>query len=322
MRPRGEILYSWLNSRMIFFMLFSMLCGWLAGSSLNIFRDYVSLMFGYMTFVTALKTSWRDLGNIFRKPLPLITIVILQHTLTPFVASLVAGSCFADQHQLIVGFILAAALPVGITAVIWTGIGGGDVALSLTSATMDTLLSPLVVPLVLLAFAGQKVEIAYTAMIVSLFKMIVLPSVLGLTVHDVSRGSFYTRFIRYLGPLSFFCMCAVIMVNTGSAQSAAAGMFRDAPLLILISLGMVIFGFVSGWLLSKLFAFKETIASSCIYCAGIRNTSAGLVIALAHFPVEAGIPILIAMIFQQPAAAIVQRLLTRHQKEARVAFSE
>lgn len=298
---------------MIFFMLTAMLCGWLAGSSLNIFRDYVSLMFGYMTFVTALKTNWRDLGNIFRKPLPLITIVVLQHLLTPFVASLIGTYGFAGQNELIVGFILAAALPVGITAVIWTGLGKGDVALSLTSATIDTLLSPIVVTVVLLVFAGRNVEIAYSAMIVSLCKMIVIPSVLGLTVHDLSKGTFHSRYIQYLGPVSFFCMCAVIMINIGTAQEAAAAMIKDAPLLIFACFAMVVFGFFSGWALARLFSFKQAVSSSCIFCAGIRNTSAGLVIALGHLPVEASIPILLTMLFQQPAAAIAQRLLTRTQ---------
>lgn len=314
MRPRGEILYSYLNSHMIFFMLSAMLCGWLAGASLNIFRDYVSLMFGYMTFVTALKTNWRDLGNIFRKPLPLITIVVLQHLLTPLMASMIGEYGFAGQHELIVGFILASALPVGITAVIWTGLGKGDVALSLTSATIDTMLSPIVVTVVLMVFAGRKVEIAYTAMIISLFKMIVIPSVLGLTVHDLSKGTFHSRYIQYLGPVSFFCMCAVIMINTGTAQESAAALLRTAPLLILASFAMVIFGFISGWALARLFSFKESILNSCIFCAGIRNTSAGLVIALGHLPVEASIPILTAMIFQQPVAAIAQHLLTRSHK--------
>ncbi|HMM61082.1 MAG TPA: hypothetical protein PKC25_13225, partial [Candidatus Rifleibacterium sp.] len=88
MRSRGEILYDYLNSRMIFFMLAAMAIGWASGSTLDPLRAGVAPMFGFMTFVTALKTSWRDLGHIFRKPLALIVIVILQHLLTPFTASL------------------------------------------------------------------------------------------------------------------------------------------------------------------------------------------------------------------------------------------
>ncbi|NCB38724.1 MAG: bile acid:sodium symporter family protein [Erysipelotrichia bacterium] len=315
MRPFGERLYTYLNSHMIFFTLAAMACGWLIGSSLNVFHDYVYLMFAYMTFVTALKTSWRDLGNIFRKPLPLISIVVLQHMLMPFVANLIGKYGFPDNPQLITGFILCVALPAGITSVIWTDIGKGDVALSLTSATIDTLLSPLVVTIVLLMFAGQQVDINYTAMISSLFKMIVIPSILGLTAHDLSKGSLYTSQIKYLGPLSFFCMCAVIMINTGTAQSTASSMTKDGPFLIAVVLGMVIFGFLSGWLLAKIFSFKKTVTTSCIFCAGIRNTSAGLVIALGHMPPEASIPILIAMIFQQPIAAIVHHILTRSQSD-------
>ncbi len=315
MRPRGEILYDYLNSRMIFFMLSAMFIGMIFGSALDPLRCLVAPMFAFMTFVTAVKTSWQDLGNIFRKPLPLLVIVVLHHLLTPFIASLIAEYTLAGNIELIAGFVLAAALPVGITGVIWTGLSKGDVALSLASATIDTLLSPVVVTLVMLLFAGRKIEIAYTAMIVSLFKMIVIPSVLGLSVHDFTAGRFHQRYIQYFGPVSFFCMCAVITVNTGAAQSAAAEIIRRIPAAFFVSLGMVLFGFVSGWLLAKLFSFKHSIKLSCIFCAGIRNTSAGLVIALAHFPTEASIPILIAMIFQQPAAAIVQKLLSRNQCE-------
>ncbi|MBU1106779.1 MAG: hypothetical protein KKB51_08950 [Candidatus Riflebacteria bacterium] len=313
MRPAGERLYLYLNSRMIFFMLFAMICGWLAGDRMNFLRSFVPLMFGYMTFVTALKTSWKDLGIIFRKPLPLISIVILQHTLMPIVASLLCNTFFAGRHELILGFILLASLPIGITAVIWTGMGKGDVALSLTAATVDTMLSPIMISGVLLLFAGQHVTLDYSAMIRSLILMIVIPSVLGLTINDLSRGSFYGRSIRYLGIPSFICMCAVIMINVGLSRQSAAELFSRAPTIILLTLTLALSNFLMGWLLAKLFAFKDNAVNSSIFCAGIRNTSVGLVLALGHFPVEASIPVLVAMMFQQPLAAIAQRLIIRRQ---------
>ncbi|EKD83416.1 MAG: bile acid:sodium symporter [uncultured bacterium] len=316
MRPAGERLYLYLNSRMIFFMLFAMACGWLAGGRLAIMRDIVPLMFAYMTFVTALKTSWKDLGIIFRKPLPLISIVVLQHILMPFIASILSNVLFAGRHELILGYILMAALPVGITAVIWTGLGKGDVALSLTAATVDTLLSPIVVSAVLLFFAGQQATLDYSAMIRGLVKMIVIPSVLGLTINDLSRGSFYDRSIRYLGIPSFICMCMVITINVGMAQKSAAEMFSRAPMIVMLTLTLTLTGFLSGLLLAKLFGFKESAVISSVYCSGIRNTSVGLVLAIGHFPVEASIPVLVAMMFQQPLAAVAQKLLNRGQTPA------
>ena len=203
-----------------------------------------------------------------------------------------------------------ASLPIGITAVIWTGLGKGDVALSLTAATVDTLLSPFIVPAVLLIFAGQQATIDYNSMIRGLVFMIVLPSILGLTINDLSQGSFYGRNVRYLGLPSFFCMCFVITINVGMAQKSATEMFSKAPLIALLTLGMTLTGFLTGHLLARLFAFKKGAMITSTFCAGIRNTSVGLVLAIGHFPVEASIPVLVAMMFQQPLAAIAQRLLT------------
>ncbi len=316
MRPAGERLYLYLNSRMIFFMLFAMLCGWLGGESLGALSHAVPWMFGYMTFVTALKTSWKDLGIIFRKPLPLISIVVLQHLLMPVFASIFSNLLFSGRQELILGYILMAALPVGITAIIWTGMGKGDVALGLTAATVDTLLSPLIVPAVLLIFAGQQAVIDYNSMIRGLVFMIVLPSVMGLTVNDLSHGSFYQRNIRYLGLPSFFCMCFVITINVGMAQKSAADMFSKAPLIVLLTLCMTLTGFFTGYLLARLFGFKKEASITSTFCAGIRNTSVGLVLAIGHFPVEASIPVLVAMMFQQPLAAVAQRLLASPSEPA------
>jgi predicted Na+-dependent transporter len=296
---------------MIYFMLFAMACGCVGGEALGAWRGAVPWMFGYMTFVTALKTSWKDLGTIFRKPLPLVSIVILQHLLMPVIASILSHLLFPGQDKLILGYILMAALPIGITAVIWTGLAKGDVALSLTAATVDTLLSPLMVSAVLLIFAGQQADIDYSSMMRGLAFMTVIPSILGLTINDLSRGSFYGRNIRYLGIPSFVSMCAVITINVGMAQKSAAEMFTKGPLIVLLSFGMTLIGFLTGYLLARLFGFREGAITSSTYCAGIRNTSVGLVIAIGHFPVEASIPVLVAMMFQQPIAAIVQRLFNR-----------
>ncbi|MEW6712125.1 MAG: bile acid:sodium symporter family protein, partial [Candidatus Riflebacteria bacterium] len=157
MKQLGESLNLFFGRNMIYFMLFSMLLGWLYNDYYGGFRNAVPLMFGFMTFITAIKTSWKDLKNIFKSPLPLLCIILLQHILMPIFAKLLGHLGFPNNPALVTGFILAAALPVGITAVIWAGMTDGDVALSLTSATLDTLLSPLVVSSVLYVFIGQGV---------------------------------------------------------------------------------------------------------------------------------------------------------------------
>ncbi len=309
MKKLGESLNLFFGRNMIYFMLFSMLLGWLYNDYYSNFRNAVPLMFGFMTFITAIKTSWKDLKNIFKNPLSLLCIILLQHILMPIFAQLLGHLGFPHNPALVTGFILAAALPVGITSVIWSGMTDGDVALSLTSATLDTLLSPLVVSSVLYVFIGHGVEINYPAIMKGLLMMIVIPSMLALTIHDLTSGGFHKRFIPYLGPFSSVCLCGVIVVNVATAKATASEMVNAAPALLALVFIQVCAGFFLGWLIAHQLKFTDPIKKTCIFSIGIRNTSCGLVIATGHLPIEASIPLLIAMFFQQPVAAFSQRFL-------------
>ena len=315
MKQLGERLNIFFGSNMIYFMMASMLIGWFFNENFTHYRDAVPLMFGFMTFMTAIKTSWKDLKSIFKSPLPLLSIILFQHLLMPFFASLLGKLGFSDKPALITGFILASALPVGITAVIWSGMANGDVALSLTSATIDTLLSPLTVSLVLFAFVGQNIEVNYSAIMGGLLKMIVIPSVLGLTIHDLTRGKFHQTFSPYLGPISSICLCGVIVVNVATAKATASGMVSAAPMLLATVFVLVGSGFALGWAIAKILKFSDEIRVTCIFSIGIRNTSCGLVIALGHLPIESTIPLLIAMFFQQPVAALSQKILNGNARQ-------
>jgi predicted Na+-dependent transporter len=144
-----------------------------------------------------------------------------------------------------------------------------------------------------------------------LLKMIVIPSLLGLTIHDLTHGRFHQRLVPYLGPVSSMCLCGVIVINVATAKVTASSMVSAAPILLGMVFILVSGGFALGWLIARTLKFSQETTITCIYSIGIRNTSCGLVIALGHLPIEASIPLLIAMFFQQPVAALTQRLLLR-----------
>ena len=307
MRSIGEKLNHIFSSYMIFFMLIAAVIGWKIGDGLSGFRNWVPFLFGFTTFVTSSKISFENLTGIIKRPYALLTIIVLQHTVFPFFAEFIGKLGFPDNQGLITGFILTAALPVGVTSVIWTGLAHGDVALSLTATTLDTLLSPLVVSLTLFLFVGKTIAINYYNMIIALIIMIVIPSILGLTVNRISKGTFHPKYINFLGPLSSLCICLVIMINVGTAQATASSLVSAAPILVLLAFILVLSGYLAGWLFPTIFNFSQETKQACIFCIGIRNTSCGLVIALGHLPIQASIPLLVAMFFQQPLAAIAQR---------------
>jgi predicted Na+-dependent transporter len=98
------------------------------------------------------------------------------------------------------------------------------------------------------------------------------------------------------------------VVNVATAKTTASNLVNAAPMLLVFTFALVSSGFILGWAISSLFKFSKSIQTACVYSFGIRNTSCGLVIALGHLPIEASIPLLIAMFFQQPLAALSQKL--------------
>ena len=47
---------------------------------------YVTYVFAFMTFIGALKSRFRDIANVFKRPLPLILMFLVLHILIPVTA--------------------------------------------------------------------------------------------------------------------------------------------------------------------------------------------------------------------------------------------
>ena len=76
---------------------------------------------------------------------------------------------------------------------------------------------------------------------------------------------------------------------------------------------LVASGYVIGWLFAALFRQNHSITVSMIYGSGMRNISAGAVIASAYFPPEVAFPVMIGKLFQQILAALFGMLASRKQ---------
>ena len=70
-------------------------------------------------------------------------------------------------------------------------------------------------------------------------------------------------------------------------------------------------GYAIGWGISVLLKQDEKTRISMIYGSGMRNISAGAVIAAAYFPGEVMFPVMIGTLFQQVLAACYGSLIKR-----------
>jgi predicted Na+-dependent transporter len=232
----------------------------------------------------------------------------------PLIAWGLGSLAFAGDPLTITGIVLASAIPTGVTSLMWVTLYRGSVPLTISIVLADTMLSPFVVPATMKLLVGASVAIDAWAMMKGLLLMVVLPSLLGMLLHERTGGRVHERWSVRLAPFSKLAMALVIALN--GAVIAPYLRHPTAKLLGLAAFVLLVaaLGYVLGALAARLFRWDRGISVALTFNGGMRNISAGAVLALAFFPAPAAIPVVLGMLFQQTLASLFGFLL--HRKAA------
>ena len=301
-------LHTWLSRHIFQFVLLALASGYFFPlEPTPHLRLAVMLLFGYMTFVTGLSTSFREFIHIARKPgIPLYTLGVI-HIATPVLAWIAGYLFFPDKPLIQLGYLIGAAIPVGVTSIIWTALVRGNVAMALVTVTMDTMIAPVLLPLFILLVAGVSIQLDYSGMIFDLMIMITLPSIAGMLLCDTAHGGTRTFANGFGGVLSRFAFFSVIFLN---AAFVAPSIQWNALIvkLLLVTCLVVAASYLLGYAAGNLIHAAPDAVLSIIYTTGMRNIATGLVIAMNYFTPETSLPIALFMLFQQPLAALTAKV--------------
>ncbi len=271
-------------------------------------RFLLVALFAYMTFVTSLGTSLKSFFKVLAKPWIPLWALLLIHLVTPLTAWLLGSLFYADSPQIQLGLLVGAAIPVGVTSIIWTAIAKGNIQITLVAVTLDTLIVPILLPAYYQIVVGQSVAINYISLVVQLLLMVTIPSILGMLLYDWSDGK-TAKFSRGAGGFSSKLALFTIMVLNASLVAPDFNWSLETVKLMGVVLAMVIAGYVLGYIGSLCIAkCPQDVKMAMIYSVGMRNISCGLVIAVTYFPPAVAVPIILGMIFQQPSAAVIPNI--------------
>ncbi|OAT85308.1 bile acid:sodium symporter family protein [Desulfotomaculum copahuensis] len=307
----------WLGRRMFFVVLSALLAGFLMPLPHSpVLATTAVALFAYMTFITALDTGFRDFFHVLARPWITIWMLLLIHVVMPLVAW-GAGLLFYPHAPLTrLGFLIGAAIPIGVTSIIWTSVVRGDVALALVAVTLDTLVSPLLLPAFIALVAGREVHVDYVRLLVGLLWMVTIPSLAGMAVNDLTRRRL-TGFSHSVGGFtSKVALFLVVFINAGAVAPEInwnASLLKLLLVILLLVMSGYYIGYAGSFVLNE--RRRDTVAAM-IYNVGMRNISFGAVLAVAYFPAAVAVPVTLAMIFQQPLAAVVSYLFNRFDRSA------
>jgi len=278
-------------------------------------RPFVPWLFGLITLSGALKLRVAEFGRTIRDPIPILVFLIATHVVMPLIATFAASGVFSGSSDVISGYTLLFSGPTAISGFIWTAMFLGDKALCLTLIILDTLLAPLMVPGTVSLLMGAKVTMDMSGIAVSLSLMVVVPTIIGVTLNEISRGKIPVLICPVLNPISKIFLIVVIAANA----SPVAKLIRLDDLMIwkiaALCIALSAFGFVISKLAAAAIRCNTEKTVTLFFCGGLRNISAVTTIAVTFFPEAAAMPALLGIVFQQTISAVMGKLMLR--KKAR-----
>ena len=267
----------------------------------------VPILFALMTFISSLSLKFRDIQVFKTYPKTILFIIAFLHILMPLWAYAVAEIIF-DDPLLTIGFLLSVAVPTGVTSVIWVTISKGNLPLCLAIILIDTLLAPILMPLLLHVVVGETIHLDTVSLIFDLIWMIVLPSIVGMIVGEWTKGELQRRFSQPFALLSKCCLFGIIMINSSAIAPYVKTINAELAFVIAIVLLVAVSGYVLALLFGKLFLKSKADQATFIFNGGMRNIAVGVVIATTYFPSKVAMPVVFGMLFQQVLASIFYKI--------------
>jgi BASS family bile acid:Na+ symporter len=271
-------------------------------------------LFAFMTWVGALGSKFDDFYRIIRHPLPIIVTLLILHLVMPLLALGTGRLLYGEETETVTGLVLGMVIPTGVTSLFWVGVSGGSVAYSLALIMVDTLLAPLVIPGSMAILIGDSIHMNIGQMMISLLFMIVLPTLGGILTNRWSQGKAEQVWKPWLAPFSKLALSLVVALN----GAYVAPYFADFDLKLAGILGSCVFltlvAYALAWLSAKWLRCKDDIAVAMTFTIGMRNISAGAVLAVTFFPAATAVPVIICMLVQQLLASQVNHVLFKRLK--------
>ena len=266
-------------------------------------------LFAFITFSSSLGGGFRSLLQAVRRPLPVLTVFVLLHLVVPLIALGLGNLLFADRPLFTLGLVLEYSIPTAVASLMWASLSGANLPLSLALVLLDTLLSPIVIPLTLRLFSGSVVEMDPLGMMWDLSLMVAIPALLAMLSFEWTHGRVAETVKPVLDPFGKIGLLIIVTANATGCVPFLKEM--DASVLLLIAAVIALcfagygLGFAAGLLQKQPFPTTMTIALN----AGMRNISAGSVLATRYFPADVLFPVAFSPIFLQAIAALVVRFM-------------
>ena len=168
--------------------------------------------------------------------------VSLQFLLMPFLGFTLV-KIFSLEQLIAIGVILVGCAPGGTASNVICYLARGDVALSISLTICSTILAVFLMPTIFWIYTGSNIEIPFFQMIISIFKIVIIPVILGVFLNSINFIDL--KKIKLCLPL--IAVLSILFIITIIIASNSDQIFKHGPKIFLIVLCHNLLGFFLGF---------------------------------------------------------------------------
>ena len=247
-------------------------CLWIQTSWINYLLMVV--MFGM-----GLTIQPADFILVFTRPKDILLGCLAQFTIMPLLAYIL-GKTFGLEAGLLAGVILVGTCPGGTSSNVITYLSDGDVALSVGMTSVNTLLAPLLTPIITYLFLRTTVSVDVLAMFISIIKVVIIPIGLGFVVNHFWGK--YTQKIKDALPL--VSVLAITLIVAAVVSHNSEQILSTGAIIFVVVILHNLLGYACGLLLGNALGLQLSKKKALSIEIGMQNSGLATSLAGSAFP--------------------------------------
>ena len=267
----------------------------------------ISPLLAALMLVISLTFDAHAVKLVFQKPSRQIWAIGLVYG-PMSLAGWLTGRLFFGTGPLAAGQALVGALPTDVSAPLLVLLARGNVALAAVLNAVNTLLSPLIVPMLFLLLTGIELQVPIAAVITELALIVVLPTVVGVylrTRYPCAIGR-HDGVYPALGSV-FYLLLLLAVVGPNAHTILGYGWF--ALVIALAALSLNLTGYAVGSVARVFAADRQELIAYLFTTSKKEFSIAAAFVAASGLPAEMAVPAAFFAVIQMLTSPIAAKIL-------------
>lgn len=266
-------------------MLIAAIIGFIFPAQLATLSGWVPYLLGIVMLGMGLTIDPKDFKIVFQSPRSVIIGVILQYTIMPLTAFLIA-KLFHLPPEVAIGVILVGCCPGGTSSNVMSYLANANVALSVAITSVSTLLAPIMTPALIYLFAHEWLQVSFMSMFWSVIQVILIPILIGFILQKVFKN-FAAKSAMALPIVSVVAISLILASVVGGSKSQ---ILEIGLLIFAVVILHNIVGYTLGYTLARIFKLERADKKAVSIEVGMQNSGLAVSLATVHFSPLAAVP--------------------------------